>query len=90
MMIPWQQLSTDALQGLIEAYVEREGTDYGEREVSASAKHGQILSQLKSGDIVIVFEETTESINLLTKQDYEIVQAQLVQMQGGQQGEPDS
>ncbi len=85
MIIPWQQLSPEALQGLIEAYVEREGTDYGEQEVSASIKHGQILSQLKKGDIVIVFEEMSESINLLTRQDYEIIQTQL-----GQQEEPEN
>ena len=71
MMIPWQQLSPEALQGLIEAYVEREGTDYGLHEVDASTKHQQILSQLKEGGVVIVFEEFSESINLLTRQEYD-------------------
>lgn len=71
MMIPWQQLSAEALQGLIENYVEREGTDYGEREVDAEVKHGQILAQLKSGEVIIAFDEASESINLLTLQEFE-------------------
>ena len=71
MMIPWQQLSPEALQGLIENYVEREGTDYGEREVDAEVKHGQILAQLKNGEVIIGYDEASESINLLTLKDFE-------------------
>ena len=71
MMIPWQQLSPDALQGLIASYVEREGTDYGEREFAANTKYEQILAQLKTGEVVIAYEEASESFNLLTKQAFE-------------------
>jgi len=81
MMIPWQQLTPEALQGLIENYVEREGTDYGEQEVDAEVKHSQILAQLKSGEVLIAYEEASESINLLTRQDYENHQRAL----GGEQ-----
>lgn len=33
MMVPWDQLSAEALRGLIEEFVTRDGTDYGEVEV---------------------------------------------------------
>ncbi|TIE66479.1 YheU family protein, partial [Legionella pneumophila] len=32
MLIPWQELSPEALENLIESFVLREGTDYGEHE----------------------------------------------------------
>lgn len=79
MMIPWQQLSPEALQGLISAYVEREGTDYGEHELDASTKHQQVLAQLKKGEVVIAYDEASESINLLTKQAFRELQDQLDQ-----------
>ncbi len=83
MMIPWQQLSPDALQGLIETYVEREGTDYGLQEVDASTKHRQILAQIKGGSVVIVYEEMSESINILTRQAYD----EQVKLLGEHQGD---
>ena len=32
MIIPWQELSTETLDNLIESFVLREGTDYGMQE----------------------------------------------------------
>ena len=34
MIIPHERLSLEALQGIIEAFVTREGTDYGTQDVS--------------------------------------------------------
>jgi len=69
MMIPYKQISPDALQGLIEEFITREGTDYGEMEFSLAQKVSQVERQLARGDIVIVFDPATESISILTKQD---------------------
>lgn len=69
MIIPYQQISTDALQGLIETFINREGTDYGDVEYSLADKLEQVKRQLVSGDVVIVFDETTESVNLLPKRE---------------------
>lgn len=38
MIIPWQDISPDALDNLIESFVLREGTDYGEHERSLEQK----------------------------------------------------
>lgn len=65
MIIPWQQLSHDALDGIIESFVLREGTDYGAEEKSFDEKKTDVLNQIKSGSIVIVFSELHESINLM-------------------------
>ncbi len=71
MLIPPNQLSQEALRGLIEEFVTREGTDYGHIDYHLSAKVDQVKAQLEKGDIVIIFDSTTESINLMTKQQYQ-------------------
>ena len=46
MIIPYKQISPDALQGLIEEFITREGTDYGEMEFSLAQKVSQVERQL--------------------------------------------
>lgn len=65
--IPYQQISEDALNGLIEEFINREGTDYGEHEYSLEAKVSQLLTQLKQGDIVIAYDEESESCTIVQK-----------------------
>ncbi|MEE8380232.1 MAG: YheU family protein [Gammaproteobacteria bacterium] len=68
MKIPHQQLSTDALQALVEEFITRNGTDYGDAEVSLEQKTTQVIRMLDKGDIVIVFDAATESCTIVTKQ----------------------
>lgn len=67
--IPYDQLSPVALRGVIEEFVTRDGTDYGEIEVSLETKISQVLGQLKSGKAVIVFDQGTETCNILRSDD---------------------
>jgi uncharacterized protein len=67
MIIPYQKISPDALQGLIEEFITREGTDYGEMEFSLTQKVNQVKQLLKRGEIVIVFDSITESVSILTQ-----------------------
>lgn len=69
MIIPYEQLSAEALTGLIEEFITREGTDYGWEEVTLATKVEQVRQQLKRGDVVIVFDPATESVSLLTRHD---------------------
>jgi len=64
MIIPHRQLSPDALRGVIEAFVTREGTDYGVYDVSLATKVGQIQHQLDMGTAVIVYDEATDSCTM--------------------------
>ena len=54
--IPYDQLTPEALQGVIEEFVTRDGTDYGEVEVTLETKISQVLGQLKSGKIRVLVE----------------------------------
>ena len=67
--IPYEQLSPEALHGVIEEFVTRDGTDYGEVEVPLGAKIAQVMAQLKSGKAVIVFDQETESCTVLRRDD---------------------
>ena len=45
--IPWQKLSEDAFQGMLEELVSRDGTDYGERELSQEEKNRPTAGGIK-------------------------------------------
>jgi uncharacterized protein YheU (UPF0270 family) len=62
--IPHRELSPAALRGVIESFVLREGTDYGEREVSLEQKVAHVLGQLERGDAQVLFDPDTESVQI--------------------------
>lgn len=64
MIVPWQDIAPETLENLISEFVLREGTDYGEVEVSLAHKIDQIKALLRSGDAVIVYSELHESIDI--------------------------
>ena len=65
MIIPVEQISADALDGIIESYILREGTDYGAFECSLDDKKQQLKAQLSTGEIVLVYSELHETVTLL-------------------------
>jgi uncharacterized protein len=64
MIIPRQMLSPEALQGVIEAFVTREGTDDGTQDVSLATTVWQVQQQLDAGTAVIVYDADTESCTI--------------------------
>jgi uncharacterized protein len=64
-VIPHRELSADALRGVLESFVLREGTDYGEREVSFDHKVAQVLQQLERGEAQIIFDATLQSVDIV-------------------------
>ena len=64
MIIPHQMLSPETLQGVIEAFVTREGTDYGTQDISLTTKVLQVWQQLDAGTAVPVYDEDTESCTI--------------------------
>ena len=69
--IPPDRLDSELLESLIESFVLREGTDYGDREVLLEIKIEQIREQLTRGRVIIVFDPETESCNLLTREAFD-------------------
>lgn len=67
--IPLESLSKEALQGIIDAFIEREGTDYGHHDFSQEDKRQAVMLQLKKGKAVVVFDQTSESVNIVMKEE---------------------
>jgi len=63
--IPLRDLSASALRGVVEAFVNREGTDYGEVERSLEEKVADVMRQLERGEARVVFDPESESVTLL-------------------------
>ena len=69
MLIPWQDIESETLNNLIEHFVLREGTDYGQEEVTLADKVAAVQRQLQRGEAVIVFSELHETINIMPRQE---------------------
>jgi uncharacterized protein len=65
MRIPHKALADDTLRNLIEEFVTREGTDYGDRLYSLEDKVAQVRRQLDQGSVVIVYDPHAESCHIM-------------------------
>jgi uncharacterized protein YheU (UPF0270 family) len=63
--VPHGELSEDALRGVIESFVLREGTDYGEREASHEDKVAAVMRQLERGEARILFDPLDSSVTIV-------------------------
>jgi len=57
--VPHQSLATATLRKLVEEFVTRDGTDYGEQEVPLPKKVEEVLRLLDRGEVVILFDDET-------------------------------
>jgi uncharacterized protein len=69
LVIPHHRLSQDALQGLIEEFVTKDGTDTGYTDGSLEGSVEMVMRQLIRGDVVIVYDGATESANIVPKKE---------------------
>jgi uncharacterized protein len=53
------------LRAVIESFVLREGTDYGEKELSLDDKVARVINQLKRREVQIVFDPETETVSII-------------------------
>lgn len=67
--VPHTALSREALEGLVDEFITREGTDYGAHEFSLDEKRRSVLQQLTRGMVAIVFDLEAESATLVTREE---------------------
>jgi uncharacterized protein len=65
MIIPHKRLSTEALNGLIEEFVTRDGTDTGYTKGTIQENVGMVMQQLERGEVFIVFDEVSQAANIV-------------------------
>ncbi len=66
MIIPFEKLSPEVLESLVEEFVTREGTDSGYAKGSLEQNVARIKGQLRSRLAHIVYDEKTETCNIVS------------------------
>jgi len=79
MQIPLDRLDAETLTRLIEEFVSREGTDYGQSSPDLPVKVEGIRRKLKSGEAVLVFDEVSETCHILSREAFRTLQKSGVQ-----------
>jgi len=74
MIVPANMLSDDALRGMIEEFVTRDGTDYGEQEASLSKRVDEVREQILTGKALIMFDSATETTTIIPSEDLPKIQ----------------
>jgi uncharacterized protein YheU (UPF0270 family) len=64
-IVPHTELAAELLRAVIESFVLREGTDYGEKEFSLDQKVARVNRQLERGEAQIVFDPDTETVGIV-------------------------
>ena len=65
MKIPYKELTEETLNNVVDAFILREGTDYGHQEITIEQKRERVLSMLSSGSAEIVFYPENEHIDIV-------------------------
>ena len=68
--VPFEELDPSTLLSVIEAFILREGTNYGANEVSLETQVKQIRGQLGNRSIKLVFDPVSETCTLLTEKQF--------------------
>jgi len=67
--VPYQEIAASTLRALIEEFVSRDGTDYGQVELSLEEKVAQVKHLLQQDKAVIWFDDATETISIFHRDD---------------------
>ena len=63
-VVPYTALAADTLRAVVESYVLREGTEYGERDYTLADKVAHVMRALERGEARIIFEPISQSIDI--------------------------
>ena len=64
--VPHTALASDVLRAVLESFILREGTDYGERELPLDVKVARVVRLLERGEVRIVFDPPTGTGDIVT------------------------
>jgi len=68
-IIPVQKLTPGALRRVIEEFISRNGTDYGESGASPETDFRRVKHKLENGSAVLIFDDETETTNIFSADD---------------------
>jgi len=62
--VPAGVLSQEALHGVVEEFITREGTDYGLREHTFEEKRVSVLRLIAAGEVAILYDPQSQTTTL--------------------------
>jgi len=65
--IPYQQLDPETLRRMIQEFVSRDGADWADAGGTLEEKVEQVLAQLRNGRVRVVFDQTSQTANLVAR-----------------------
>jgi uncharacterized protein len=68
-VVPHEKLSPEALRGLVEEVVTRNGTDNGYIQAGLERNVAVAMAQLRRGEVVVVYDERTRTANIIPRKD---------------------
>lgn len=71
MIIPLNAIEPSTLLNIIESFILREGTDYGDEEASMEEKIAAIKLALQQGKVVLVYSELYETVNIVPAEQFQ-------------------
>lgn len=63
--VPYERLDPETLRNVIQEFVTRDGADWGEADCTLEDKVGQVMQQLRSRKVKIVFDLNSETTNIV-------------------------
>lgn len=63
--VPYDSMKPDTLRAVVEEFITRAGTDYGERERTLDEKIADVMRQLRRGEAMVVFDPRTAAVNIV-------------------------
>lgn len=66
--IPPGRLSGEVLDALLEEFASRDGTDYGERELTLAQKTASLRQQLAQGSLLLMYDVETEGWDIVERE----------------------
>lgn len=69
LILPHREIEGATLDALLEEIVTRDGTDYGEHELSLESRLSRLRGQLDSGLASLCYDSATETCNVLPTEE---------------------
>lgn len=66
-VVPYDQINPATLRTMIQEFVSRDGADWGDARGTLEDKVKQVLAQLNSGRVQVVFDLNSNSANLVAR-----------------------
>ena len=63
--VPYEQINPETLRNMIQEFVTRDGADWGDAGCSMKDKYEQVLRQLRSRRVKVVFDLTSQTANII-------------------------